>query len=67
MYANLLDNLKREGIAPETAAAAIGISEQAFTEKAESGHFSIDEAFTIKRSLLPAANIEKLFERTDKE
>ena len=64
MYANLDRELSANKVSWRAAAAAIDMAEATFRNKITVGKFDIDEAFKIKRRLLPKFEIEYLFEKS---
>lgn len=60
---NLEKVLKNKGISDEAVSKMLGIHRNTFGKKKEGESvFSIDEAFAIKRNLLPEYDLEYLFE-----
>jgi hypothetical protein len=65
MYANLDRELSANKVSWRAAAEAIAMPEATFRNKITDGRFTIEEAFKIKRRLLPKFELEYLFESSD--
>lgn len=65
MYGNLCNELKRKNITHRVVADLIKCTERTVSNKISGDtDFTVSEAFTIRKNLLPEFNMDYLFSRT---